>query len=325
MTYSITTDRYPGVSYESWWGDVVGLSFTYTGHGALTREATVCAPADTVTYPGARPVVTVMHGTGQDESNMRWLIAALAGHGYIAATFTNQVDMSPQPQNNKALLDWIASGSNPYLARTDMSKVGVVGHSAGGDAAVLTQDTSRGDAYDSRVDSVVYLDNLHKFRFGGDQSQPGSPCDPDSGYDPYVPVKPSLGLASDTYCASRPSYVPSDLKLSGVRHWKASSIASGCLVMKGFAHGDFTSTGTEAKRKRVWWVVQAWLDRYVAGVGAALDPLYSHTWNGESRSTVLSDDYSSVIEDKFLLHHPSYLTVGGTVLTRGGTPLLGDD
>ena len=103
------------------------------------------------------PVVALGHGFMRGRLQMAGWGKQLASRGYVAAAL--DFPGADHGQNGKvlaALLDWVVAGSNskssPLAGKVDGSRRGVMGHSAGGLAAVLAA------AADAKIDVVIGLD-----------------------------------------------------------------------------------------------------------------------------------------------------------------------
>jgi hypothetical protein len=88
--------------------------------------------------------IAVLPGFTGNENSIRWFGPLLSSHGFVVLTATtnNGLDF-PDSRATQflAMLDYLASGSNPVRSRVDADRLGVIGHSMGGGGAI--EATSR--------------------------------------------------------------------------------------------------------------------------------------------------------------------------------------
>src|SRR5689334_6456234 len=180
----------PDVAAQPWWGAVDSEGISYTGFQGTTVSGTVWRPQDSTAYPGTRPVVVVAAGFDEPECNQWWSAWALAGHGYVVLSFS-EPNAGNQVPDLEAGINWLATSANPWLAQTDLDRLGVVGHSAGAAFGQVVE------AADTRVKAMVALDNLRHMSYGC----PDDPSEPsDAGALVLNPRAPALGLSRDSDC-----------------------------------------------------------------------------------------------------------------------------
>jgi hypothetical protein len=276
----------PDVAAQPWWGSVDSDGITYAGYGGATISGTVWRPDDTTAYPGPRPVVVVAAGYAESECNQWWSAWALAGHGYVVLSFS-EPQPSLQVPDLEAGIDWLASSANPWLSVTDMSRLGVVGHSAGASYGQIVE------AADTRVKAMVALDNLRHMSWGC-PDDPSSPAD--AGAPVLNPRAPALGLSRDSDCDLTLETGDHDLMTPGFEFHDAAGVPTAMFSLAGAQHFDFETSGPDSVHQHAFYAMQAWLDAWVAGDPTAMDRLTATTWNGADRSTILSPYYRSAID-----------------------------
>ena len=96
---------------------------------------------------GAHPVILISHGAGGNAGQFGWIASALAAEGYVVvlpnhpgstsdnASAPEALRIWERPQDVSAVLDWLQSDPEryPYM---DLSRVGILGFSAGGYTAL---------------------------------------------------------------------------------------------------------------------------------------------------------------------------------------------
>lgn len=253
----------PNVVPQGWWGDVERQSVAIPGTLGDVG-GTVFRPADTAGYPGPRPLVVIVVGYNLTECYNWWTAWSLASHGYVTAIFT-PTRPSTAATDTSRVIDFMASGANPFSAQTDLGRVGLVGHSSGASAVVVTQST------DTRVDAIVAYDDLVL---------------------DATPRVPALGLARDQ--APYDSMAP-DAKLAGYDSWRSAGLPAGELVLAGVTHRDFAVVGNDFAQPHMQYATQAWFDRWLLGDIQATGRLSSADWAGTPRSSVLSPLFTSAV------------------------------
>ncbi|MFA5787744.1 MAG: hypothetical protein WDA71_12320 [Actinomycetota bacterium] len=135
------------------------------GAGLPAEVYRPCAPGTCTDMPDALetfeppyPAVVVLHGGGSRKELHWWSSQTLAEAGYMVVTFDGAANNRP---NAEDVLDWLmarpdsptAAGEfNPFWDQLDRERIGLAGHSQGGQtASVLGQD-------DPRVSAIVSWD-----------------------------------------------------------------------------------------------------------------------------------------------------------------------
>jgi hypothetical protein len=289
----ILSDHCPEVEAvaQDWWGDVIAREVSLEADSG-TLPGTMFRPKDVETYPGQRPVVVVNAGVNQNECRNWWTAWTVASRGYVTLIYTPTEAGTQYPDMVDAL-DFVESPDNPMAAFTDASRIGLVGYSSSAPVVELLQHD------DPRPDAIIVYDNLTKVTWG-DPGASGACVLQDFGVV-VTPRVPALGVAQDSVCDANPDLDYPELKLTGFEHWRAAGVPTVELVFDGMVHSDLESVGhrplevVDANHQRVFWVVMAWLDRYVAGDPDALDRFEATQWNGTDRVPQLSDQFTSAI------------------------------
>ena len=183
---------------------------------------------------GRMPGAVLMHGAGGSQCGLWWAARHLAGHGYVTLVLTHAGQLAGHEQAVRAGVRWLRSRSNPLRRFTLRNRIGLVGHSQGSNASMLSQD-------EPGVRALAALDSLKRFAQGDRAAAIG--CR--RPHRRVTPIVPALGFAMDRPCASRPALIVPDLKKTGHALWKSAGRPTMTLVMRGFEHSSFTSRGTE--------------------------------------------------------------------------------
>jgi dienelactone hydrolase len=237
-------------------------------------SASLFRPANQHRFPGRRPVVVVLRaGCG-----LSWAARDLAGHGYVVLVLNQAGQGSDWRTDMDALrgaMRFLGSKGNPYRHSTNPHRIGLTGWSAATGAVSLMQ------GQDHRVRAIVAMDDLVRV-FG--KHLPG-------GAATVHPRVPGLGLASEH---EYPNSTDRDrMKKGGYSAWRAAKVPSMEVVLRGMVHGDFTSSGTEAQRRRAAHYVRAWFDRWLAGHRSATKRLLARRVLDQPLSQILSTYYRS--------------------------------
>jgi pimeloyl-ACP methyl ester carboxylesterase len=135
------------------------------GHGLAAEVYRPCAPGTCLgmptslqTFSPPYPAVVILHGGGSRKELHWWSSQTLAEAGYMVVTFDEAAGSIPNAQD---VLDWLlatpdhptAAGEyNPFWRQLDRTRIGLAGHSMGGQvASVLGQE-------DPRVTAIVSWD-----------------------------------------------------------------------------------------------------------------------------------------------------------------------
>jgi hypothetical protein len=282
----------------SWQGDWQQTTVNVPSHsGGTALAGTIFAPA---TLSGRIPAVAILHGLGGKEYSVWYLARYLAGHGYVALTVTTSGNQAANfTDAMQSMIDYLASGSNPYAAHIDTSRIGASGHSAGARAASWIQSA------DTRVRAVVALDNLTG-DLGGDSGTYLLAPQCTTGIYPtargdIVPRAPAMGLASDdnaVTCPERNVVADPDAKKAAWSKWRAAHLPTMELVLKDANHFSFdqdisrTITG-ESYLHLISYATQAWFDRYLAGKSSAMRRLLGPNLLDAPRGPQLSTQFHS--------------------------------
>jgi hypothetical protein len=276
----------PDVAAQPWWGNVDSEGISFTGYAGVTVTGTLFRPSQSSNYPDPRPVVVDDVGFGESECNQWWSAWALAGHGYVTLVFSEPTQPYQVPDTELAI-DWLSSSSDPFLSQIDPTRLALVGHSAGAFAAQTVQ------AADTRVVAYAAMDNLTLMSFGC-PDEPGAPNG--DGAVELTPRVPGMGVARDSDCNLTLENGDPDQKLPGYDNQQQAGVPTAEFPVVGAQHYDFETDGPDAVHQHAFYLVDAWLDYWVAGDSTALGRITSTTWNGQARSSVLSPYYRSAID-----------------------------
>jgi predicted dienelactone hydrolase len=272
-----------------------------------------------VTNGRALPAVVILHGLGGKQSSMWWLGRYLAGRGYVALTVTTAANQAVSFQHAmQAMLDYLRSGSSPYAALIDVTRLGAVGHSAGARAASWIQDADHWSdaaktmAKPDAVRTIVALDNLTSDLQGDSgvyllapqctaSDVAGQPVYTSGvGSTPITPRVPAMGLASDdesVTCPERNVVHDADAKKAAWSTWRAAGIDSLELVLRDANHLSFDQDGSrtvtgDAHLHDAGALTLAWLDRYLQKHPDS-SALFGTTLVGQPRAAMLSASFHS--------------------------------
>ncbi|MGH2951213.1 MAG: alpha/beta hydrolase family protein [Solirubrobacterales bacterium] len=215
------------------------------------------------TFKPKYPAVIVHHGGGSRKELHWWSSQTLAEAGYMTVAFNGAAD---DRGNAEDVLDWLfatprrrtAAGEfNPFWRRLDRSRVGLAGHSRGGQmASVLGQEEPRVSAIVSwdRGTSLPLPDELRTptLFFVGDYACQENPiCEP----EPYL--KPPQGEG--------PGGRGTEYDIVS-----AAGVDAMKLVLRASTHLDWTPSEPSGNRYAepvsVYYTL-AWFDRYLKGAG----------------------------------------------------------
>lgn len=279
-----------------WEGDWVQTTVSVPSHsGGVALTGTEFAPA---AMPASRlPAVAILHGLGGKEYSQWWAARYLAGHGYIALTVTTSGNQATNfTDAMQSMIDFLASGTDPYAAHVDTAKIGAVGHSAGARAASWIQSE------DARVRAVVAFDNLTSDLGGDSGTYLLAPQCTTGIYTttrgPITPRAPAMGIASDDRAVTSPECGDPDIKKAAWAKWRAAGLPSVELVLRDANHFSFDQdisrevTG-EAYLHLIGYVTQAWFDRYLRGDKNAMKRLLGPALLDAGRDEQLSTQFHS--------------------------------
>jgi hypothetical protein len=163
------------------------------------------------------------------------------------------------------------------------NRIGLAGHSQGSNAVMLAQD-------EPGVRALVALDSLKRYATGDPAAAVGCTA---PLHNPIAPRVPALGFAMDLPCVQRPTVTDPELKKTGHVLWKSAGQPTMTLVMRGFAHEDFTARGSEAQQREVGHFMLAWFDRYLRNGRSATRRILARRVNGVRTRQLLSTTFRS--------------------------------
>ena len=232
------------------------------------------------TFEPPYPAVVVLHGGGSRKELHWWSSQTLAEAGYMVVAFNGAADSMP---NAEDVLDWLlstpaeptaAGEHNPFWAELDRDRIGLAGHSRGGQtASVLGQ-------LDPRVTAIVSWDR---------------------GTNLPLPERldtPTLFFVSDYECQANPVCQPEPYaeppqgEGPGERGReydivRAAGVDSMKVALRATTHLDWTPSEPSGNRYgeivSVYYTI-AWFDRYLKG---AADP------------AVAADAFARLTADRF--------------------------
>ena len=269
-------------------------SITNRDGAALATEIyRPCAPSSCAGMPGTvrafepkYPAVIVLHGGGSRKELHWWSSQTLAEAGYMTVAFNGAAG---NRANAEDVLNWLfatpraptAAGEfNPYWRELDRKRVGLAGHSMGGQtASVLGQD-------DPRVSAIVAWDrgtglqlpeelDTPTLFFVGDYACQANPvCEPEPYPEP--PGGEGPGERGKEYDIVR-----------------AAGVDAMKLVLRASTHLDWTLSEPAGNRYAetvsVYYTL-AWFERYLRGAG---DGRRRIKRNGFKRLTAATFDHSA--------------------------------
>ncbi len=273
-----------------WQRPSVRQDIAFPSQGA-TVTGSVFAPASVAQYPGKRPVIVAMHGNNGSECGQWWFARSMAGVGYVVATITTPGTANENARSLYDAITYLGTSGNPYLARSDLSRIGATGHSEGSGAIAIAQ------AWDERIDAIVAFDNLKRYWRG----DPGAyvNCTPPQSQIARAHA-PALGLASDVPCVNNPAYAPPGLKKTGFDFWRSQHVPAVELVLRGAAHESFsqnaqdvTGSSDEVYYLRTFNYAWGWFQRFLDGNPYGTSWVLSPRPLGLARGDVLSNRFTS--------------------------------
>jgi hypothetical protein len=247
------------------------VSVPELGGGSYSGLLFVPANPSSTTHPA----VALLHGLGGDDRNLGYLGRSLADHGFVAVAINVTASSGDDAAYRLGLRSMVA-----YLATrsdVDPSEIGVAGHSEGAHAASAVQDPAWGGAQAALIKTVVALDNLSIGTSGdagsGLVKQPLCSLDPPPAAKLITPVRPALGLASDTNAIGCPD-TPPDIKQFASEAWNAHGVPATELVLAGTNHFTFAQTSSSAAAsedlENISSLGVTWFEEHLMGSSAAL-------------------------------------------------------
>ncbi|MES2682165.1 MAG: Ig-like domain-containing protein [Pseudomonadota bacterium] len=252
------------------------------------------APADWQLRPdGSLPVVVIGTGSGSAQAIYYiWSARELAAKGYIVlaedpqgagrseangdparCTSTGCPGIPFQRADNfvdgfLSSLDFMFGGQHPWLAKADLSRVGLAGHSLSARAASFV-----GGA-DLRVDAVVAFDNMSSTLQGdAGVSSGGGNCGAAIGGEPpaepiLVNIRvPTMGEAADRPPGCDATNTNPEIKKTGYEKWRAAGVPSMQLVFADAVHDDWAQTRQSVSQQleSFQYYTRGWFDLYLKG------------------------------------------------------------
>ena len=260
-------------------GEVRAADIEFDGPDGLL-PARVWAP-DASVQSSPCPILVLLPGACATLSTVAWAGPRLASLGYVVMAATISAGGASTERCNAgavAALNAVTSMVNPFLADSDVERIGMAGWSLGGRTLVRTQ------AEDPRVDAIVVWDNLVMSE-SGDAGSPSCVNSPDVIREARVPA---MGQASET-C---PTF-DYDVKTLGFEHWRAAGQASMQLVFSDSTHYWWGATSTDQQQRISTYYTAAWFDRYLKNDPSATERLMADVVDGIPVNELLSSRFRS--------------------------------
>ena len=268
------------------------------------------------------PVVVIGPGSGSGQAlYYLWSARELAGHGYIAIVVDPQgVGRSdilgdinscglkgcsgvPFQQASNFVdafvsgMDYLMTREHPWLAKADLSHIGLAGHSLSARAAAYVQGV------DERVDAVVSWDNLSS-DLSGDAgvASGGGVCGSLIGGElpsssPITPRVPAMGQASDSAPTCDPTNTDPNVKKTGYNVWREADTSAMQLVFAGASHFDWAQSASSdpAQLQQFEYYTRAWFDLYLKDDISARDRLMAREPLALQAEQILSNNFHSAV------------------------------
>lgn len=280
------------------------------------------APADWQLRPdGSLPVVVIGTGSGSAQAIYYiWSARELAAQGYIVlaedpqgagrsevngdparCTSTGCPGVPFQRADNfvdgfLSSLDFMFGGQHPWLAKADLSRVGLAGHSLSARAASFL-----GGA-DLRVDAVVAFDNMSSTLQGdAGVSSGGGNCGAAIGGEPpaepiLVNIRvPTMGEAADRPPGCDATNTNPEIKKTGYEKWRAAGVPSMQLVFADAVHDDWAQTRQSVSQQleSFQYYTRGWFDLYLKGDESARARLLDREVKLSLATVPVSEMYST--------------------------------
>jgi predicted dienelactone hydrolase len=180
-TIEVTSEPGRALTVDVWYpadrSALAGVPKSTYAFPGLSYTSSVAYDSPPVSGDGPFPLVVYSHGSGGQRYVSAFLTEALAARGFVvvAADHTGNTALDAfaktelprkeilrlRPVDIRAEIDAMAAASadaaSPFAGAVDTSRVGLVGHSAGGTGVLLTAAGHDGAAGDARVRGVVGL------------------------------------------------------------------------------------------------------------------------------------------------------------------------
>ena len=252
------------------------------------------APANVADLPdGSLPVVVIGTGSGSAQALYYiWAARELAGHGYLVlaedpqGAGRSEIVGDPascgaagckgvpfQSSSNfvdglVSALDFIESRQHAWLAKADLTRIGLAGHSLSARAASFV------GGVDLRVDAVVGFDNMSSTLQGdAGVSSGGGDCGALIGGEvPGTPTLvsirvPTMGQAADRQPGCEPTNLEPELKKTGFLKWRAAGVPSMLVDFRDAVHDDWAQTRQSVPQQleSFQYYTRGWFDLYLKG------------------------------------------------------------
>lgn len=311
----------PAYDWQAGWQSCE-VTFRSRLHGS-TLYAVLFAPERFDPARDQLPVVVIGPGSATGvQSQYQWAARELAANGYIAITVDPQgvgnselVDY-PQTSDNYidaavSTLDFIESDANPLRQNTDISRIGVAGHSLSAFALSWLQGE------DTRIKAIVAWDNLATTDTGDKGTTAGGPASEGIGQvtggrpplvTPLRPVRPrvpAMGQANDSSQETDP-----EVKKIAYNAWREAGVPSMEISFLGKGHIDWAQGRTadassDSAKSRELQLFQyynrAWFDLWLKNDASAIQRL--------TATSVLGLPLAEIMEPAF--HSALYLPAAG--------------
>ena len=208
-------------------------------------------------------------------------------------------------KQRRRVREGMATSHNPMWRLVDRSRIGLAGHSYGGDGASWIGQQDR------RVDAVVAWDNLCD-----PTADPGSAaaCRTEGLGSPR-PRVPSLGISGDYPGTPTPYTTKPDrgLKSAASQKFSRADVDTGQIVIRGGTHYEWSFIPTPAFGATLRgidlsaWYTTAWFDRYVKGNTAAQRRLLTDRWRNDGVEASVDPGGDG---NMFSYHYRSRLDIG---------------
>lgn len=269
---------------------------------------------------GSLPVVVIGTGSGSAQALYYiWAARELAGHGYIVLAQDPQgagrSELIGEPVSCStagckgvpfqsasnfvdgfvSALDFIESRQHLWLAKADLTRIGLAGHSLSARAASFV-----GGA-DLRVDAVVAFDNMSSTLQGdAGASSGGGDCGALVGGEaPGTPTLviirvPTLGEAADRVPGCAPTNMDPELKKTAFLQWRAAGVPSMLVDFKDAVHDDWAQTRQSVSQQleSFQYYTRGWFDLYLKNDESARARLLSPVVELSAAAVLITDLFS---------------------------------